>query len=82
MHDLLLAKEMLEIAIDYAKKNKLASLTEIMIELGQIEDHAEDITSQNLKSVFNLIKTDTIANKAKLKIKKVSGSHWKLISIK
>lgn len=87
MHDLLLAKEILETALKYAKDKGLASLSEIMVELGQVDEHAEEITPKNLKEIFNLIKANTIAKKAKLIVnppaggKKVSGSHWRLISI-
>lgn len=82
MHDLLLAKEILETSLKYAKDKGLDSLSEIMIELGQIEEHAEEVSASNLKELFSLISKNTAAEKAKLKIKKASSSHWKLQYIK
>lgn len=82
MHDLLLAKEILDTAIQYAGKHGLARISEIMIELGSIENHAEEILPENLKEIFKLVAKGGAGDKASLKIKKVKGNSWKLKYIK
>lgn len=81
MHDLLLAKEILDTSISYAKQNDLAIIKEIVIELGRIQDHAEEISPENLSEIFSLIAENSMAKDTKLIINTVSGGHWKLISI-
>lgn len=92
MHDLLLAREILEIIKDYAKQHGLRSVSRVEIELGRItgEHHTpedqdnhchEEISPENLKYNFNLIKKNSIAALATLKIKETSKPGWRLQEI-
>lgn len=70
MHDLYLAKRILELVIDFAKKNNLASVKLVKIDLGEMIEHGEDITAENLRFNFKMLAKNTLVQKAKLVIKK------------
>jgi len=81
MHDLHLANQILKIALEYARKNKLSKINSITIELGNIVEHGERILSENLIFNFKLLAKDTIAKDAKLKIIPIEGEVWRLKEI-
>lgn len=93
MHDWHLANELLKTVLDYADKNGLKNVSKVEIELGSILDpenspngeyragHREEILPENLIHNFSLLAEKTIAKDAKLKIKKIRGDEWNLISI-
>ena len=81
MHDLHLANQILKIALEYARKNKLSKINSITIELGNIVEHVERILSENLIFNFKLLAKDTIAKDAKLKIIPIEGEVWRLKEI-
>ena len=73
MHDLHLADQIVKIAIEHAKGKKIKS---IAVELGDILEHGENITPENLKYNINLILPDTLVIIAKIK-----GHSWRLNEI-
>jgi len=73
MHDLHLANQIVKIANEYAKGKKIKNIT---IELGDILEHGENITPENLQYNINLI-----LPKVNVKIFKIQGNHWKLKEI-
>jgi len=81
MHDWYLANEILKTVLEYAQKNGFKKVLKIEIELGSISEHGEEITAENLLYNFKLLSKSTLAESAELKIKKVKGENWKLISI-
>ncbi len=81
MHDLLTAQDILKTALRYAKRNKLKSVTKIVIGLGSISAHGETITSDSLKFNINVLSKNTTAKDAKIIIEEVDGDAWKLKSI-
>jgi len=81
MHDLHLANQILKIALEYARKNKLSKINSITIELGNIVEHGERILPENLIFNFKLLAKDTIAKDAKLKIIPIEGEIWRLKEI-
>jgi len=81
MHDFHLAQQILKIALEYAEKNHFKKIKKIELELGSILEHGEYILPENLIFNFNLLSKNTIAESAELKIKKIKGENWKLISI-
>ena len=81
MHDLHLANQILKIALEYARKNKLSKINSITIELGNIVEHGERILSENLIFNLKLLAKDTIAKDAKLKIIPIEGEVWRLKEI-
>ncbi len=68
MHDLVAAQDIVKTAIKTAEKNKLKKITKISVTLGKIIEHNQEITPDNLKFNFNLVKSNTIAESAKLVI--------------
>lgn len=76
MHDLMAAKEILDTALEAAKKKKLKRIARIVIELGAKEyshgdhSHLETITPENLEFNLKLIVKNTIAEGAKFVIRK------------
>jgi len=73
MHDLIAAQDILRQAIKIAEKNKLKKITKISVKLGKIIEHNQEITPENLQFNFELVKRNTIAENAKLVLKKMSG---------
>ncbi len=76
MHDFHLADQIVKIAKENAAKNNLSQITEIVIELGDIIEHGEGIQPENLECNIKLLMPVE-----KVKIKKVKGDSWKLVSI-
>jgi len=70
-----LANEIVNIAREHAQKNGLLKITKIMIELGDIIEHGENISAENLRYNINLLLPCNVI------IKKVKGDKWKLESI-
>jgi Zn finger protein HypA/HybF involved in hydrogenase expression len=81
VHDWHLANEILKTVLDYANKNGLKMVSKIELELGDILEHGETISPQNLKHNLKLLSEETIVKNAKLNIKKIQGDNWKLVSI-
>ncbi|MBU3901587.1 hydrogenase maturation nickel metallochaperone HypA [Patescibacteria group bacterium] len=76
MHDFHLADQIVKIAKEHAAKNNLAKVSKIVLELGEIVEHGEGITPENLEYNIKLLMPVE-----KVKIKKVKGGSWKLVSI-
>ncbi len=76
MHDLLAAKEIIDEAVENAKKNNLKKISRIVIELGSKEyshgdhKHAETILPENLEFNLKLLAKNTVAENAEFVIKK------------
>ena len=82
MHDIMLAKEILDTAIKQAKKNKLKIISKIVLGLGKFVEHNEEILPENLRQNFNLLAKNTMAEKAELIIKKINKLNiWQLEEI-
>ena len=75
LHDFHLANQIVKIAREYAAKNNLSQIKKIVIELGDIAEHQENITPANLSYNINLLLP------CEVKVKKVKGNKWKLVSI-
>lgn len=76
MHDFHLADQIVKIVKEYAAKNNLAKISNIVLELGDIIEHEEGITPENLEYNIKLLMPVE-----KVEIKKVKGDSWKLVSI-
>ncbi len=81
VHDLHLAQQILKTVLEYANKNGLKNVSKVEIELGSIIEHDEVIKPENLTYHFKLLAKKTIAKDAELKVKKIKGDEWKLVSI-
>lgn len=89
MHDFLLAKEIIEelekiIQIKGLNKPKIVRLEigSIVLSHDGIPEHAEDISLENLKFGLESIAKNTILERVKFDIKKVTGENWKITEIK
>lgn len=81
MHDFLLAQEIYTIIKKEAKKNKFKEIIAVVIELGKIIEHKENITPKNLIYNLKLIDKGKLFNKTKFEILSRNDSLWQLIEI-
>jgi Zn finger protein HypA/HybF involved in hydrogenase expression len=88
MHDFLLAKEIADKILEVAKENKLEKISQVVVNLGTIsmahgefEEHAEEISVENLRFGLEGILGQSGFNEIEFKISKVEGDNWELVSI-
>lgn len=81
MHDLLLAQEIYTIIKKEAKKNKFKKIIAVVIELGKILEHQEQVTPKNLIYNLKLIDEGKLFNKTKFEILSRNDGLWQLIEI-
>lgn len=83
MHDLHLADKIHKLVLEKAKENNCQKVSEIVIELGFIKEHGEDISPENLEANLKMLNDKTIAKGAKISITKVNGkeNYWNLKEI-
>lgn len=88
MHDLMLAKEILEEIAKVASEKKLADIKNVNLEIGSIAlahdgmpEHTEDIDLENLRFSLESIAPKYGLDKAKFSIKKTTGNSWKITQI-
>lgn len=81
MHDLHVADKIHKLVLEQAKKNNLNQVKSILIDLGSVIEHGADISSENLEFNLQMLSRNTIAEGSKVKINKVDGNSWELISI-
>ncbi len=82
MHDLHVADLVLKVVIETSKTNKFSQVSQINLELGTVIEHGAAINPENLQFNIGMLARGTVAEKAEVTIKEVSGNNWKLISIK
>lgn len=81
MHDLHVADKIHKLVIKYAQENKLKKITKIVVELGSIVEHGEEINPDNLKFNLNMLSKNTITEGAAIEIGKIKGETWNLKEI-
>lgn len=81
MHDLLAAQDIVKTALSEAKKKNLKKITKLVIEMGQVVDHGEAISPENLEFNINVVAKDTLAKDAQVVIKKIDKPQVRLIEI-
>ncbi|OGY46145.1 MAG: hypothetical protein A3J62_03600 [Candidatus Buchananbacteria bacterium RIFCSPHIGHO2_02_FULL_38_8] len=81
MHDLHAADQILKLALEKANANKLLKVTKIIIELGSMVEHGEEINADNLAFNLKLLAKNTPARGVEVVIKKVTSNTWKLVEI-
>ncbi len=81
MHDLHAADQILKLVLEKANENKLFKVKKIVIELGSVVEHGQEINPENLVFNLKLLAEHTPAKGALVIIKKVSGNIWKLVEI-
>ncbi|MFA5070242.1 MAG: hypothetical protein WC528_03090 [Patescibacteria group bacterium] len=83
MHDIMAAKDIFDLILRYAHRNKFKVVRKVEIELGLVagEDHVEDILPSNLKANLKLLAKGSPAEKAEFHIIKTNGRGYRLMSI-
>lgn len=65
------AKDICDAVQKKAKENNLNIVTEVVIDLGEMEDHGEIVSEENLRFHLDYLLKGTLAEKSKLVFKKV-----------
>ncbi len=73
MHDLVAAQDIVKAVLHTAKENNLKTVDTVTVRLGKIVAHNEELSPENLLFNFDLVKKNTIAEKAELVIKPGKG---------
>ena len=88
MHDFILAKEIIDELKSIAQKKGLNKVKSACIEIGSIslahdgfDEHAEDISLENLEFGLKSIAKGTIFENTEFKINKAEGDNWKITDI-
>lgn len=81
MHDLHVADKIQKLVIKYAEENNLKKVTKIIVELGSVVEHGEEINPENLKYNLKLLSKDTITQDAEITVGKIKGVTWNLKEI-
>jgi hydrogenase nickel incorporation protein HypA/HybF len=81
MHDIHEAEKIWRLVLENARAHGLKKVEEINLELGSVIEHGADITPENLEFNLKMLCQGTIADGAKVNIKKTKNSGWKLVSI-
>ncbi len=82
MHDLMLAKEILDQVLKSAKINRLKKISRLVVSLGSFVEHDEEILPENLKANVRLLSQKTLVEGAEIIIKKIGDRGvWRLEEI-
>ncbi len=76
MHDFHLADQIVKIAKEHAAKNNLSKISKIVLELGEIIEHGENIKPENLEYNIRLL-----LPVEKIEITTIPGENWRLVGI-
>ena len=81
MHDLHAADQILKLVLDQANESKLLMVKKIVIELGSMIEHGQDINPDNLAFNIKLLAKNSTARGAKVVIRKAKSDGWRLVEI-
>ena len=81
MHDLLAAQDIVKAAIFEAKKKNLKKITKLVIEMGEVIDHGEAISRENLEFNLKIVAQNTLAKNAQVVLKKIDEPQVRLVEI-
>jgi len=81
MHDLHAADKIIKLVLDQAAESRLSRVTKIVIELGSVVEHGQEINPDNLLFNMKLLAKNTLAKDAVIEIKKADNLTWKLVEI-
>lgn len=82
MHDFHLADRIFKTILDYAEKNNLKKVSKVLIELGSLTEHGEEILAENLAFNIRMLAQNSLAQGLGVEIEKTPGNHWILKEIK
>jgi Zn finger protein HypA/HybF involved in hydrogenase expression len=81
MHDLHFANKILSLTLEEARKNNLKKISRIKIELGEIIEHGQRISPENLEFNLKMLAKGSLAENAKIEIRSVKGEAFRLKEI-
>lgn len=81
MHDFILANEIYKVIESEAGKNKFKKIISVVLELGEIIQHQEKITPQNLIYNLKLVDKNKILEKTNFRVLKRNDDQWQLVEI-
>lgn len=82
MHDLHLADKILRQILDYGVKNNLKKITDARIKIGEILEHEELVSPENLSFNLAMLSRGTAAEDANFDIKKIGeAGKYEIIEI-
>jgi len=81
MHDLHEADKILNIVLSYAQDNKLSKVTKIVIDLGSVVEHGEEINPEFLKANILMLGEKSLIKGAQIIVNKTKGDSWVLKEI-
>ncbi len=81
MHDLHVADKILKLVLGEGRKNNLKIISKIKIELGEIIEHGQRITPENLKSNMEMLTKGSRAEGVEIIIRSIKGGSFKLKEI-
>ena len=81
MHDFHLADSIYKAIIEEAQKNNLKKISHIVIELGSIVEHGEEVLPENLEFNIKMLAEGGIADGLAINISRGEGNNWTLKEI-
>jgi len=81
MHDFHLADTIHKTIMDYALKNNLKKISKVVLELGSIIEHGQDILPENLKFNLLLLSEGGLSAGMAVIIEPIKGDSWILREI-
>ncbi|MFA5413095.1 MAG: hydrogenase/urease maturation nickel metallochaperone HypA [Patescibacteria group bacterium] len=81
MHDLHEADRILKLVLDHAEKNKLKTVTKIVVGLGSVIEHGSEINPENLKFNIGVLARGTKVEGAEVIVKSIKADSWELEEI-
>ena len=83
MHDLMLAKEIINELLKIAKNKNLISVKSVSLEIGNVVhgDHAKNIDLNNFIFLLKSVTPKYSLNEAVFNIKEITGDNWKITQI-
>lgn len=81
MHDLHEANKIFKLVLASAKENNLKKVTKIIIDLGQILEHGQEIQKENLEFNLKLLAANSLVDQVEIVINNVVGNGWTLVGI-
>ena len=81
MHDLHEANKIAKLVAEHAKKNDIKKVSKILVELGKVVEHNEEINPENLRFNIKMLCEDILADNAEVVVNTVKGDGWNLKEI-
>lgn len=81
MHDFHVANHIQKLVLEHALKNNLKKVTNILVELGSVLEHGDQILADNLIFNIKMLLKNSIAREAEVVVVPTEGDSWVLKEI-